>query len=241
MAVYTDALQTVERIVSTYLFSYKKPTEDYSLYVQHACRAIEDFNLYDGNYVVSAKVTIDATLKCITMPDDMQTFVDLVTPIHGGWWSFTEKNQVVTTTTFTGLVESRVTAEGEGVAIDQYRTTGYGARGAWNKFRYTIDWAARRIYVDDVYTADDYIVLLYVSSGIKAGEDTTVPAFLVPLIEAYLFERETYWVPGLERERPMRHEAYWREKMKVRDLVNSMSYNQWRDLILENVTQTPQR
>ena len=240
MATYTDALITVEQIASTYLFSYKRSTEDYSLYVHHICNCIQDFNLYDGNNVVTQKVTIDP-LKFIDMPDDMVQFIDLVTPIHGAWWSFSEKNQIVNTTTIDGLVESRVEAEGEGVAIDQPRVTGYGAKGAWNKFRYTIDWAARRIYVDDVYTTDDYIVLMYVSSGIKAAEDTTVPVFLVPLIEAYLLEKETYWIPELVRERPLRHEAYWREKMKVRDLVNSMSYSQWRDLILSNVTQAPQR
>jgi len=201
---------------------------------------VEDFNLYDGNFVCTQKVVIDP-LKFIEMPDDMLQFVDLVTPIRGAWWSFSEKNQIVTTTTFTGLVESRTDAEGEGVAIDQPRVTGYGAKGAWNKFRYTIDWASRRIYVDDVYTADDYIVLIYVSSGIKATEETTVPSFLVPVIEAYLLEKETYWMPELVRERPMRHDAYWREKMRVRDLINSMNFNQWRDLILSNTTQTPQR
>ena len=241
MADYTNALISIEQIVTTFLFAYKHGTEDYSLYIQHAARCIEDFNLYDGNYLVTAKVTVDTTLKCIEMPDDMLTFVDLVTPIKGAWWSFSEKNQIVNTTTFSGLVESRDSTQQEGVAIDQPRVTGYGAKGAWNKFRYTIDWAARRIYVDEDYDTDEYIVLMYVSSGIKATEDTTVPAFLVPLIENYLLEKETFWMPELVRERPMRHEAYWHEKMRVRDLVNSMSYSQWRDLILGNVTQTPQR
>jgi hypothetical protein len=175
------------------------------------------------------------------MPDDMQQFVDLVTPIHGGWWSFTEKNQIVTTTTFTGLTEGRDSTQGEGVTIDQPRVTSYGAKGGWNKFRYTIDWAARRIYVDQTYDATDYIVLIYVSSGIKADDTTLVPEFLTPLVDAYLLLKETYWIPGLERERPMRDSDYWREKMRIRNLINSMTFDQWRDIILSTSTQAPQR
>jgi hypothetical protein len=237
---YTSALIDVEEVVSRFLFKYKHSLEDAPLYVEHACNAIRDFNLYDGNLVVTQKVTINATLKCIDMPDDMLQFVDLVTPIHGGWWSFSEKAQIVNTTTTVGT-EGRDEDQGEGVTIDQPRVTSYGAKGAWNKFRYTIDWVARRIYVDQAYDATDYIVLMYVSSGIKATGETTVPEFLTPLIDSYLLLQETYWIPGLERERPLRDSFYWREKLKIRNLINSMNYNQWRDIILGSSTQAPQR
>lgn len=237
----TTALIPIEQIVTTFLFSYKRTTEDYSLYVQHACRALEDFNLYDGNIVQTTKVTLNTTLKCIDMPTDMQQFIELVTPIEGQWWSFTEKSRIVNTTTFTGLVEGRDETQGEGVEIRQQRVTTYGAKGAWNKFNYTIDWKARRIYVDDTYTANDYFVLMYVSSGINATGETTVPAFLVPLIEAYLFERETYWIPELVRERDIRERAYGKKKMEIRNLINSMTVDSWRDIFLGSATQTIQR
>jgi hypothetical protein len=237
----TTALISLEQIVSTFLFGYKKQTEDYSLYVQHAARAVEDFNLYDGNIPTTLKVTIDTTLKCIDMPDDMQQFVELVTPIEGQWWSFTEKSRIVNTTTFTGAVEGRDVAQGEGVEIVKPRVTTYGAKGGWNKFNYTIDWKARRIYFDDTYNANDYVVLIYISSGINASGETTVPAFMVPLIEAYLFHKETYWIPELARERQIRFDDYWKEKMKIRGLINSMTVDQWRDIFLSNVTQTIQR
>jgi hypothetical protein len=237
----TNALIPIEQAVTAFLFGYKKSTEDYSLYVQHACRAVENFNLYDGNIVVTAKVTINPTLKCIDMPDDMQTFVDLVTPIAGEWWSFTEKGRMVNTTTFSGGTETRDDAQGEGHKMNQSRVTSYGAKGGWNKFRYTIDWAARRIYVDDTYEATYYVVLLYVSSGINASGETVIPAFVVPMIEAYLLERETYWIPELAREREMRERKFWSEKQKVRGLINAMSVEQWRDIFYSSFTQTAQR
>jgi hypothetical protein len=241
MATDTTALISIEKIVTQFLLSYKKTTEDYTSYLSHALNCFQDFNLYDGNIATTAKVTINSTLKCIDMPDDMLSFIDLVTPINGEWWSFTEKRLMVNTTTTTNLVEGRDDTQGEGATVKQDRVTGYGARGGWNKFRYTLDWAARRIYVDDAYEATDYIVLIYVSSGIKATGETTVPAFLIPVIDSYLLEKETFWIPSLARERDIRHRDYWAEKRKVRDLINSMSYNQWKDILLENTTQTIQR
>jgi len=237
----TASLLSIEKVVTEFLFAYKKPTEDYSLYVQHACRCFQDFNLYDGEILTTAKVTVNSTLNCIDLPDDCQKVIDLVTPIKGGWWSFTQKDSIVNTTTTVGGVETRDSAQGENVVIDVDRVVSYGAKGAYNKFRCTIDMAARRIYMDKTYTATDYIVLLYVSSGINATGETKVPSFITPLIDSYLLEKETYWIPELAREREMRHAQYWQEKMKIRNLINAMSKDQWLDLIYSGTTQTPQR
>jgi hypothetical protein len=238
---YTSALIDIEEVVSRFLFKYKHGLEDAPLYVEHACDCVQHFSLYDGNQLATEKVTVNPTLFCIDMPSDMLSFIDLVTPVHGGWWSFSEKKQIVNTTTFTGLVEGRDSAQGEAVTIDQPRVTSYGAKGAWNKFRYTLDWVARRIYVDQTYDAADYIVLMYVSSGIQATGQTTVPAFVIPLIDKYLLLKETFWMPELARERQLREVDYGRERMEVRSLLNSMTYDQWRDCILISSTQTSQR
>jgi hypothetical protein len=235
----TNALLNIERIVTEFLLGYYKTTDDYFIYLNHACRCYQDFNLYDGNVVTYAKFTLDPNLKWLDMPDDMQTFVDLVTPFRGSNWSFTAKDRMVTTTTTTGGVEAQDDDQGEGHNIDQGRVTGYGAKGAWNKFRYKIDWATRRIYIDDDIT--EYIVLFYVSSGIKATGDTEVPAFIAPMIDAYLLWKETFWKMDLVRERESRKSDYWREKMKIRDLINAMGKEEWLDIIYGSLTQSPQR
>ena len=237
----TPALISIERIVTDFLFGYKKGTDDYPLYLRHACFAFQDFNLYDGEILQTAKVTINPLLKCIELPDYCQKVIDLVTPVKGGWWSFTQKDNIVNTTTTVGGVETRDSAQGEGVVIDVDRVVSYGAKGAYNKFRCTIDMAARRIYVDNVYDVSDYIVLMYVSSGINANGETKVPSFIIPMIDMYLLEKETYWIPELARERQMRHQDYWQEKMKVRNLINAMSKDVWLDLFYSSFTQVPQR
>jgi hypothetical protein len=237
----TNALIPIEQIVTDFLFAYRHGTDDYPLYLRHACMAVQDFNLYDGEILNTVKVTIDPVLKCIDMPDDLIKFIDLVTPIKGGWWSFTQKDNIVNTTTTVGGVETRDSAQGEGVKIDVDRVVSYGAKGGYNKFRCTVDMAARRIYVDNTYDVSDYIVLLYVSSGINTTGETKVPSFIVPMIDMYLLEKETYWIPELARERQMRHQEYWQEKMKVRNLINAMSKDSWLDLFYSGFTQVPTR
>ena len=235
----TTAMVSLEKVVSTYLADYKLPTEDWVSYMGHACKVVQDFNLYDGNIVTTQKVTIDTTLKCIELPDDFLRLVDLVTPLRGQWWSFTEKDRIVNTTTTTDSVEGRDLTQGEGQTIDQTRVTSYGAKGGWNKFRYTLDTKARRIYVDDDIT--DYVVLIYVSSGINATEETLVPTTLMPMIDAYLNWKGSYWRPEIMNQRESLYLDYWREKQKVRNLIASMTEMQWRDLLYSTFTQSPQR
>jgi hypothetical protein len=239
MADYTNALIDIETVVTRYLLKYKKPSEDYMIYLEHCCNCVRDFNLYDGNLVVTYKTNLDATKKWIDLPIDFISFIDLVTPNRGQWWSFTRRDTIVNTTTTTGAVEGRDSTQGEGVVIDQARVTGYGAKGGWNKFKYTLDLGARRIYIDDAITED--IVLMYVSSGIKTTGSTTIPEFITPMIDAYLLAKETYWLPELVRERPMRDQTYWSERMKIRNLINSMSANEWLDLFYSSFTQSVKR
>jgi hypothetical protein len=239
MATYTNALISIEEVVTRYLLKYRKGTEDFMIYLEHACNAVRDFNLYDGNLVVTFKTTLDATKKWIDLPDDFVSFIDLVTPTKGQWWSFTRNDRIVNTTTTTGGVEGRDSDQGEGVIIDQARVTGYGAKGGWNKFRYTLDLGARRIYIDDAITED--IVLMYVASGVKTTGTTTIPEFITPMIDGYLLVKETFWLPELVRERPMREQSYWSEKMKIRSLINSMSVEEWKDLFYGSFTQAIKR
>ena len=133
----TNALIDIEDIVSRYLFKYKLSTDDAFIYTEHACDAYRNFRLYDSAQVVTSKVTINAN-KWIDMPTDMQTFVDLCTPINGEWWSFSERSTIVNTTTFTGGLEGRDSTVGEGADLLEPRTTEYAASGGVNDYNYIL-------------------------------------------------------------------------------------------------------
>ena len=234
----TSALIDIETVISRYLLKFKKSTEDYVSYLELACNCVRDFSLFHSANVVTAKVSVTAN-KIIEMPDDMLSFVDLCYPMQGRWWSFTRQNDIVNTTTFTGLVEGRDSDVEEGVDIPHALSSGYGAKGGVNTYNYMIDWEARRIFVDGIES--DTVVLKYVSSGVTVNGTTYVPDFLTPVIDSFLLWKETYWVANLARERQLREKDYTNEVLKARNLINSLTYNELRDLLLGASTQSVKR
>jgi len=234
----TAAMINVETVVSRFLLKYKLSTDDAFIYTEHCCNAIRDFNLYDSDLPITEKVTVNAN-KWIDMPSDMIGFIDLVLPIGGAWWSFTEKREIVNTTTFTGLTEGRDSTFGEGVDMTQPRSLDYGAKGAVNDYYYTIDWSARRIFVNGIES--DTVVLIYTTSGIEASGTTQVPEMITPMLDAYMLWKSSYWRQELARERQMLEKDFTNARLSIRNLINSMSYNQWRDVILGSATQSVQR
>ena len=234
----TSALINVETVVSRYMLKYRLSTDDAFILTEHACDCVSHFNLYDSDFATTAKTSVDAN-KIIEMPSDMVAFVDLVVPYKGKWWSFTEKREIVNTTTFTGLTEGRDSDVGEGVDIDTGRKTGYAAKGAINDYNYTLDWKARRIFCSGVQS--ETVVLIYVTSGIEATGTTQVPISIIPMIDAYLTWKRSYWDNSIKQERSLLERDYNNARLSVRNLINSMSYNAWRDIILGGTLQAPQR
>jgi len=235
---HTSALVDIETIVSRYLLKYKKSTEDAVIYTEHLCNLIRDWRVHDSNQVITEKISVSA-LGIIEMPDSMITFVDLMLPTDGEYISFTEKDRLVNTTTFTGAIEGQDSHFGEGVTIIQPEDEGYGGRGAINDYNYTIDWETRRIFCNGIIS--DTVILRYVSSGIELTGATTVPEMITPLADAYLLLKETYWVPTLTRERLMRQKDFEDERCRLRNVINAKSYEEWGDLLMGISSQSPIR
>jgi len=125
------------------------------------------------------------------------------------------------------------------VDIKDAMTSGYGAKGGVNDYNFTVDWKSRRIYLDGLDSGD--VVLIYTSSGLSVDGGTTVSDLLSPVIESYLLWRETYWLKDLVRERADRGREYNNEVLKARNFINSLSFNQLRDILLGTATQAARR
>lgn len=123
--------------------------------------------------------------------------------------------------------------------MTQPRTLDYGAKGAVNDYYCTLDWQARRIFVNGI--SDDTVVLIYTTSGIEASGTTQVPEMITPMLDSYMLWKSSYWRPELVRERQSLEKDYLNARYSIRNLINSMSYDGWRDVILGSSTQSPQR
>ena len=224
----TNALLPIEEMVTRFLFKYKKSSEDFSLYLEHACSLLRQYRTFDSHEVVTDDVAVDAS-GIIEMPDDMIAFKDLCVSKDGEWWSFTLRPAKVNLTTDAGFTDG----------LRDNLTDTLGARGAVNQYYYCIDWEARRIFCDGIKS--DTAVLKYVSSGIKTTGTTYMPDMLSELLDAYLLLKETYWIPGIAQERPLRDKEFKDEKRRIRNLLNSLTSSQWNDLFWGLFSQNPRR
>jgi hypothetical protein len=234
----TPALLDLNQVVTRFLLKYKLPLEDAVIFTEHAANCLRDFHLYDSPNVVSAKIAVSA-LGIIEMPSDMVGFNGLFMPLNGELWSFTEKDTIVNTTTFTGGVEGQDSDFGEGVAITDPKTDTYGGVGGVNDYYYTIDWKARRIFCEGIVS--DTVLLKYTTSGVETAGTTYIPEFITPMLDSYMLWKASYFTESLMRQRPMLEKDYERAEFKIRNLINSMSYAEWRDLFLGITTQAPMR
>src|SRR5512133_1485069 len=100
----SGALRDIEGIVTDYLLKYKKSTEDYSSYLQHSTDCLREFMTYDSREFRTEKVSV-SSLGIIEMPTDMIGFREVGVAKNGEWWSFTERPDMVNTTTTTSGVE----------------------------------------------------------------------------------------------------------------------------------------
>lgn len=231
----TPALISINELVTRFLLKYKLQLEDAVIFTEHCANALRDFHIYDSPNVVSEKVTISA-LGIIEMPSDLIGFNGLFMPLNGELWAFTEKDTIVNTTTFTGAVEGQDSTFGEGVAITDPKTDTYGGVGGVNDYYYKIDWKARRIFCEGVVS--DTVLLLYTTSGVETAGTTYVPEFITPMLDSYMLWKASYFTESLMRQRPMLEKDYEKAEFKIRNLINSMTYEQWRDLFLGITTQT---
>jgi len=179
----SSAITEIGKYVDKYVFKKQLPSDDYFVYLQHACDCFQKINLRHSNDVITAKVDVSA-LGIIEMPSDMIGLGNLFIPINGEWWSFTKKPRKVTTTTTTLGVEGQDSAMGEGVDVFDDKYWGIGGRGGVNAYYVNFDWTARRIFCDGFKS--DTAVLQYTSSGLVVSGTTYIPRQTEPVLDAYL-------------------------------------------------------
>jgi hypothetical protein len=234
----TAGLVSINKITDAYMFKYERSLDRAWIYVQHAADCVRDLHLYDLPNLVTAKVTVDSN-GIIEFPQDMIGFNGLYVFIDGVKWNFTQRGDIITTTTTTGGVEGQDADFGEGETPRNPKSDTYGGVGGVNDYYYKIDWKARRIFCEGILS--DTAVLEYTTSGIELTGTTYVPDYCTPVIDAYLQWKDCFLNPGMERYVSERERSYLNAENRVRNLINAMSYEEWHDLLNSITTQAPLR
>jgi len=237
----TDALITLDQVVSRFMLKYELLPERAVSLTEHAANCLRDYYLYDAPDLQISKLsvnTLSTNVGYVTMPDDMIGFNGIAVPMDGEWWHFTQKDSIVNTTTTTLGIESVDTAFGEGEGITDPKNDTYGGVGGVNDYYYKVDWDARRIYTEGISTGT--VAVMYTSSGVTASGTTYLPEFITPMLDAYLLWKLSI-MNGDVRSEQLREKSFEKSELKVRGFINSMTYSEWSDLFASLTTQSPQR
>jgi len=218
----------IRQVVDNFIFKYKLPSDDASLYFEHACNCYRNLRVKHGSGVTTEEVTVDAN-GIITMPSSLISFIRLGVYRNDELWSFTERP----------LMDRTVDSPANPPEILDNLKASYGAKGAVNKYYYAIDWDGRRIFCEGI--CSDTAIIQYVGSGIDTTADTLIPELAVDVIEAYLLWKKGFWDGSTRGVMADRKQDYNEQVEEYRSVVFSLTEDQLLDIIWGTSTQGPKR
>ncbi len=230
-----SGLKTLKQVVEELILVGDKSMTDYARYLQLAIRGFKDSRLFHlKGFTKVLKITVSA-INTIPLPDDYLSFISVVVPMNGEYWSLTEKESIVFSQTAAPLDAD----DGEGVDVSDGYWGTYGDVGGINNQGYIkLDENNNRIIVNSLEADREDVFLIYVSTGInQAGTDTYVPDAIVPMLHFYILYKD-----ALLHERPAENlkREYETELDKVRYLQMD-SIEAIRDVLYSTFTSVPTR
>lgn len=230
-----SGLKTLKQVVEELIFTGEKSMTDYTRYLQMAIRGFKDARLFHLKGFTKVLKTAVSAINTIPLPADYLSFISVVVPINGEYWSLTERESLV----FSQTAAPLDTDDGEGVDVDDGYMVSYGDVGGINNQGYIkLDENNNRIIVNSLEADRTHVFLIYVSTGIEeAGTDTYVPDAIVPMLHFYILYKD-----ALLHEKPSKllKDEYESELDKVRYLQMD-SIQTIRDVLYSTFTSTPTR
>jgi len=209
-----------------------KPKSKIHLFFQMITNGLRDLQLY--HHKAPKRVLLDMSESyTVDLPDDFLSFIAIGIPINGKLHLFTEDNELLAIAT-TDPVYSWEDS------IDERSTVSPGTRGGKNTDYFKIDNENNRIVFNSPSVRTE-IILEYVSSGIDAAAETSVPVTMKMILISYalwqdgIFDTKTpYTQVGILKER------YENEVEKLR-MLEMPGIDSIRDEIRRSYRMSPKR
>lgn len=173
-----SALYTIDQVVQEAMNSYPElqlEDKQYDRFLAFVVRGIRHLRLYvtkDGKKIV--KVTPNL-INRVPFPVDMEEFIGLGVPVNGKIYWLTRNNEIVTTTTVSGIDESLDSDKGEGVVLETIQANTWASVGGVNlQGYYTLDYEKEELVINANRSSD--LLLAYVSSGISNTDVSYIPS-----------------------------------------------------------------
>lgn len=241
MSERLKAYTTFKQVVSNVLLDLGKEGDmgEYMRLFNFAVRIWKDLTLFHMQTVCTERLTM-TSINTVELPDDYMMFISLSIPVNGQMWTFTRKDTlIIPATENCGQLELDA-AEGEGVNIGDLRNYyGYGLPGGRNEYYYKVDLPNNRIIINGFNRS--YVILTYVGTGVKVGEETIIPKIAEEALIAgvhMLRSRRDRSIPMNEKLHT--EEIYDIEVEKLR-MVQAPTIDEIYDVMYETMYQTIKR
>lgn len=234
-----SGVKTLPQIVEEYIFLTKKPMDEYTRYMQLAINGFKEaklFHLKGFAKIVKMTVSDIKTIDLSTLTDYI-SFIAVGVPLNGEYWWLTERDAICFTQTGTTLDSD----DGEGVDVNDSYFFGYQASGGVNREGYfKIDEANRRIVLNKLQSTRTEVFLLYVSTGVNAGEATYVPERVKNMLFSYINWKDKLFTDQNPNLMAMAKDDYFGEVDKLRYL-ETPSIQEFRDALMSVTNQLSDR
>lgn len=208
----TSGVVTIKDIVNEYVM-LTKTDYGYPEIYQIACQGIREVNLwYKNDSKRTVKLTMN-TNNIVSLPSDYLSFIQVAVPLNGEYYTLTERNSIIETTTESSGAEILDPEYGEGVDVADQIYENYGSTNRNPEGYYKLDEAKRRIVFRNLKRSQ--VFLTYKSSGLSTSEQTVIDAKARPLIEAYIRKKVAYYKDEAISRQQLLRQVYDEERSKL--------------------------
>lgn len=232
-------------------------TGDYSMneyfpLLQLAIDCVRDMRLYNEASVEVAYL-IPNEAGIIEWPADMMDYIKIGIPINGQLYNLTVNDNMLLNRAQKCGVDIRQMQKGvgflppinDGYAYaphfrgSQYVQGLYGLTGGFNTAYYRVDDKMRQIQFDG-FLLNNEVVLEYKSTGISAG--SIISAQAIPVVREYVLWQRIENDPRIPlNQKQRKQDQYDMEVMKLRDITNNFTVQEFLDTLWSTSKQTPKR
>ena len=172
----TSRFVTLGKIAAEAQVLSGKPKSKVYLFFQMITNGLRDLQLY--HHKSPKRVLLDMSASfTVDLPSDFLSFIAIGMSINGKLHVFTEENELLAIATTDPVYDWSD-------SIDELSTVNYGTAGGKNTDYFKIDWENNRIVFNSPEARKE-IILEYVSSGIDATAESSVPVVVKMALISY--------------------------------------------------------
>jgi len=228
----TSRFVTLKALTAEVLALSGKPKSKYYTFFQTILNGVRDIQLFHGTTIRRVLLDMDANYV-VDLPGDFLSFLAIGISVNGKLHLFTRDDSLLAIATTDPVYDWSSD-------LDEKSVVGPGVRGGKNSDVYNIDYENNRIVFNSPEVRSE-IILHYISSGIDATAETSVPVITKMCLISYTLWRDALMTESTYYNRiEILRQDYEREVEKLR-MLQMPTIEEIRDEVRKSYRMSPKR